>query len=123
MRNVYIKQFIAGNGLGSKNGDEETNTIPMQSFPEIDETDVENHEVTTTLQTGNQDIEKDTLDKKDDTTVNLLEYNVITADETDGGAGSKMVLGEGSYLGNIQLIATSGFRNRDITRTFKGRRR
>ena len=105
MTNVYIKQFFAGNGLGSKDGDEETNTIPMQLFPERDESDVEDHEVSTTLQTGNQDIEKDTLDKKDDTTVNLLEYDVITADETDGGAGSKMVMGEGSYLGNIQLIA------------------
>lgn len=105
MRNVYIKHFFAGNGLASQNGDQETNTIPMQFFPDRDETDVENHEVTTALQTRNQDTEKDTLDKKDDTTVNLLEYDVITADETDGGGGSKMVMGEGSYLGNIQLIA------------------
>lgn len=98
-------QFFAGNGLGSQNGNQETSTIPMQLFPDRDENEVNNHEVATPPQTGNQDIEKATLDKKDDTTVDLLEYDVITADETDGGAGSKMVMGERSYLGNIQSIA------------------
>ena len=76
----------------------------MQLFPDKDENDVSNHDITTPPQTRNQDIDEATLDEKDDTTVDLLEYDVITADETDGGAGSKMVMGEGSYLGNVQSI-------------------
>ena len=103
----YVKQFFVENGRGSHNGNQVTNTIPMKLFPDKDENDVSNHDIATLPQTRNQDIDEATLDEKDDTTVDLLEYDVITADETDGGAGSKMVMGGGPYLGMFSRLLSS----------------
>ena len=83
-----------GNGQSSQNGKLEKNTIPMQSFPDREQDGINNHDVTTLSQAekhGNDQAEEG------------VPFYQTETDDTDGGAGSKMVMSDGSYLGKFLL--------------------
>ena len=79
----------------------------MQSFPDREQNNVNNHDVATPPQTGNDGTvlaDEGILDQTDDRR-DHMEYDIIATDDTDGGTGSKMLMTEGSYLGKILFTA------------------
>ena len=103
----HVKIFFVGNGPRSQNGNQDEDTIPMQSFPDREQNDINNHDVTTPPETENDGtvlVDEGVLDQTDDMR-DHLEYDIIGIDDTDGGTGSKMLMSEGSYLGKIRFAA------------------
>ena len=87
----------------------------MQSFPDREQNNVNNHDVATPPQTGNHGTvvadEEGILDQTDDRR-DHMEYDIIATDDTDGGTGSKMLMTEGSYLGKILFTAVLSYRQK-----------
>ncbi|CAB4008208.1 Hypothetical predicted protein [Paramuricea clavata] len=79
----------------------------MQSFPDREQNDINNRDVTTPPETENHGTilaDEGVLDQTDDMR-DHLEYDIIGIDDTDGGTGSKMLMSEGSYLDSVDWLS------------------
>lgn len=105
VKHNWINNFLSGNDSNSaQNGNKIDSNIPMRPFFDREENDTSNS-VTTVPQTENavMIVSDEGEFYKSNHSCDPAKYDVTATDDMGGGTGSKMLVAEESYLGNVLM--------------------